>query len=133
MPAPVEGSEVAVGLVRPISRMELVAGRGVGARGRRCPSAGADHLIATDPDADLVNAWNALDGRTRIGEVAQGRPGLPGVVRISERPRRVREPQRGRRTGARKAAQGRAGLSWEAERREVDRSGGPGRRGNDGD
>jgi G6PDH family F420-dependent oxidoreductase len=31
----------------------------------------ADHLIATAPEAELLDAWNGLDGRPRIGDGAR--------------------------------------------------------------
>ena len=37
----------------------------------------ADHLIATEPDADLVQAWNDLDGVDRIGDGARAVGQIP--------------------------------------------------------
>ncbi len=37
----------------------------------------ADHLVATEPDADLVRAWNGLDGVARIGEGARAIGQIP--------------------------------------------------------
>ena len=37
----------------------------------------ADHLIATEPDPDLIAGWNALDDRPRIGEGARAIAQIP--------------------------------------------------------
>ncbi len=37
----------------------------------------ADHLIATEPDADLVSSWNALEGQRRIGDGARAIGQIP--------------------------------------------------------
>ena len=37
----------------------------------------ADHLIATEPDAELLDAWNGLDGRPRIGDGARAIGQIP--------------------------------------------------------
>lgn len=37
----------------------------------------ADHLVATEPSADLVSAWNATDGAPRIGEKARAVGQIP--------------------------------------------------------
>jgi G6PDH family F420-dependent oxidoreductase len=37
----------------------------------------ADHLIATEPDRDLLTAWNALDGRPRVGSGARAIGQIP--------------------------------------------------------
>ncbi len=37
----------------------------------------ADHLIATEPDADLVEQWNSVDGAPRIGDRARAVGQIP--------------------------------------------------------
>jgi G6PDH family F420-dependent oxidoreductase len=37
----------------------------------------ADHLVATEPDGELLDAWNALDGRPRIGDGARAVGQIP--------------------------------------------------------
>jgi G6PDH family F420-dependent oxidoreductase len=37
----------------------------------------ADHLIATEPDADLVDQWNGVDGAPRIGDRARAVGQIP--------------------------------------------------------
>jgi G6PDH family F420-dependent oxidoreductase len=37
----------------------------------------ADHLIATEPDGDLITDWNAVDGAPRIGAAARAVGQIP--------------------------------------------------------
>jgi G6PDH family F420-dependent oxidoreductase len=37
----------------------------------------ADHLIATEPDADLIKQWNGVDGAPRIGDRARAVGQIP--------------------------------------------------------